>query len=162
MDQNIYNFKVNTLQGKEIKFEDFKNKVILIVNTASKCGLTPQYQGLEELHEKYSNDGLIIIGFPCNQFGGQEPGDAQEIQSNCLVNYGVKFLITEKIEVNGENTHPIFIYLKEALPGLLGSKEIKWNFSKFLIDKKGNPYKRYAPTTEPKDLISDIEKLLKQ
>lgn len=158
---SIYNYSVKSLSGKEINFTDFKDKVILVVNTASKCGLTPQYQGLQTLHEKYKEKGLIIIGFPCNQFGGQEPGDAKEIEENCLVNYGVSFLITEKIEVNGENTHPIFKYLKESLPGILGTKDIKWNFTKFLIGKDGIPVKRFASTLEPKDIEEEISELLK-
>jgi glutathione peroxidase len=157
---SIYDFTINSLQGKPINFADFQDKVILVVNTASQCGLTPQYKGLQELHETYKDQGLVVIGFPCNQFGGQEPGDAKEISENCLVNYGVTFLITEKIEVNGAGTHPIFVYLKDSLPGLLGIKDIKWNFGKFLIGRDGVPYKRFAPTTEPKDLIKDIETLL--
>jgi glutathione peroxidase len=157
---SIYNFQINSLQGQLIDFTDFKDKVILIVNTASLCGLTPQYTGLQELNEKYNDQGLVIIGFPCNQFGNQEPGDAKEIAGNCLVNYGVTFPITEKIEVNGDNTHPIFVYLKSSLPGLLGSQDLKWNFTKFLIDKNGIPFKRYAPTTEPGELESDIEKII--
>lgn len=162
MPNKIYEFKINSLQGKNIDFSEFENKVILIVNTASKCGLTPQYTGLQKLHEQYEKDGLVIIGFPCNQFGGQEPGSANEISENCLINYGVTFLITEKIEVNGENTHPIFEYLKDELPRLLGFKDIKWNFGKFLIDSKGQPFKRYAPTTEPRELEKDIQKLLNE
>lgn len=161
MSQNIYNFTTNTIQGKPINFTDFKNKVILIVNTASQCGLTPQYTGLQKLYDTYKDKGLVVIGFPCNQFGEQEPGDAKEISENCLVNYGVTFLITQKINVNGPNADPIFVYLKDALPGLLGSKDIKWNFGKFLVDTQGVPYKRYAPTTEPKDLEKDIIKLIK-
>ena len=158
--KNIYNHKINSLQGKEINFSDFKNKVILIVNTASKCGLTPQYEGLQKLHQAYKDKGLIIIGFPCNQFGNQEPGGPKEISENCLLNYGVSFLITEKIEVNGTKTHPIYKYLKKSLPGLLGTEEIKWNFTKFLINKQGNPSKRFAPQTEPSDIEIDIQKLL--
>ncbi|MBC7471719.1 MAG: glutathione peroxidase [candidate division SR1 bacterium] len=160
MSQNIYEFITTSLIGKPINFIDFKDNVILVVNTASQCGLTPQYTGLQKLHETYSNQGLVVIGFPCNQFGGQEPGDSNEISENCLVNYGVTFLMTQKIDVNGLNTDPIFVFLKDSLPGLLGSKDIKWNFGKFLINKKGIPYKRYAPTTEPKDLEKDIIKLL--
>lgn len=160
MSNNIYNYKINSLQGKEINFEQFKDKVILIVNTASKCGLTPQYEGLQKLHETYKDQGLVIVGFPCNQFGGQEPGDAKEISENCLINYGVSFLITEKIEVNGENTHPIFTYLKDSLPGLLGLKDVKWNFTKFLIDRNGKPTKRYAPTVEPSEMEVDVKELL--
>jgi glutathione peroxidase len=161
MSQTIYDFTTLSLQNQPINLADFKNKVILIVNTASKCGLTPQYTGLQLLHETYKDQGLVVIGFPCNQFGGQEPGDALEISENCLINYGVTFRITHKIDVNGGNTDPIFVFLKDALPGLLGSKDIKWNFGKFLIDKQGLPYKRYAPTTEPKELEKDIIKLLK-
>ena len=156
----FYDFKINSLLGKEIDFADFKDKVVLVVNTASKCGFTSQYTGLQELHEKYKDSGLVLIGFPCNQFGGQEPGDAKEIESDCLVNYGVTFLITQKVDVNGENESEIFKYLKSTLPGILGSEDVKWNFTKFLIDKEGNPVKRYAPTTEPKDLEGDIEELL--
>jgi glutathione peroxidase len=157
----IYTHTTTSLQGKPINFSDYEGKVILVVNTASQCGLTPQYTGLQKLHETYMDQGLVVIGFPCNQFGGQEPGDAAEISGNCLVNYGVTFTITHKVDVNGENADPIFVYLKDALPGLLGTKDIKWNFGKFLIDRDGLPYKRFAPTTEPKDLIGDIEKLLK-
>ena len=156
----IYPFVINSLQGKEINFEDYQNKVILLVNTASKCGLTPQYTGLQALYDTYGKFGLVIIGFPCNQFGGQEPGGVDEIQNDCLINYGVNFPITEKIEVNGPDAHPIFKYIKQELPGLLGSQDIKWNFTKFLIDKDGKPFKRYASTTEPKDLEDDIKKLL--
>jgi glutathione peroxidase len=156
----IYNYTTTSLQGKLINFSDYKEHVILIVNTASQCGLTPQYKGLQQLHENYKDKGLVVIGFPCNQFGGQEPGDAKEISGNCLVNYGVTFTITHKVDVNGKSTDPIFVYLKDALPGLLGLKDIKWNFGKFLIGRDGVPYKRFAPTTEPKDLVKDIEELL--
>jgi glutathione peroxidase len=161
MPQTIYTHTTTSLQGKPINFADYVGKVILIVNTASQCGLTPQYTGLQQLHKTYKNKGLVVVGFPCNQFGGQEPGDAAEISDNCLVNYGVTFTITHKVDVNGPDTDPIFKYLKDALPGILGSKDIKWNFGKFLIGRDGLPYKRYAPTTEPKDLVGDIEKLLK-
>jgi glutathione peroxidase len=160
MSSTFYNFKIKSISGKEINMSEFIGKVILIVNTASKCGLTQQYTGLQELNEKYKDQGLVIIGFPCNQFGGQEPGTEEEISNNCLINYGVTFLMTEKIDVNGDNADPIFVYLKKELPGLLGLNEIKWNFGKFLIDKNGKPFKRFAPTTEPKDLIKDIEMLL--
>lgn len=160
MLNSFYNFKINSLSGSVINFSDFENKAVLIVNTASKCGFTPQYTGLQKLHEKYSDKGLVIIGFPCNQFGGQEPGDAKEIEENCLINYGVSFLITQKVDVNGENANQIFTFLKEALPGLLGTKDIKWNFSKFLVSKEGIPFKRFASTDEPESLEGDIEKLL--
>jgi glutathione peroxidase len=161
MPQTIYTHTTTSLQGKPINFADYAGKVILIVNTASQCGLTPQYTGLQQLHETYTDQGLVVIGFPCNQFGGQEPGDASEISENCLVNYGVTFTITHKVDVNGKDADPIFKYLKDALPGLLGLKDIKWNFGKFLIGRDGLPYKRFAPTTEPKDLVKDIEELLK-
>ena len=160
MNSQIYNFKINSLQGKEINFADFAGKVILIVNTASECGFTPQYAGLQKLHETYAEQGLVIIGFPCNQFGAQEPGDAKDISEHCLVNYGVQFLVTEKVEVNGQNAHPIFVYLKESLPGVLGTEDIKWNFTKFLIDPSGKPVHRYTPATEPADIESDIKNLL--
>ena len=160
MTNTIYNFKIDSLQGNKIDFASFEGKVILIVNTASACGLTPQYTGLQELYNQYSDKGLIIIGFPCNQFGGQEPGTPQQIQDGCLVNYGVKFQMTQKVDVNGDNTHPIFEYLKNALPGIMGLKDLKWNFTKFLIDKTGQPYKRFAPTDEPSSMIGDIEELL--
>jgi glutathione peroxidase len=160
MSDSVYNFTIQSLQGKEINFTDFKNKAILMVNTASKCGFTPQYKGLQALHEKYKEKSLIIIGFPCNQFGGQEPGSAQEIEENCLVNYGVTFLMTEKIDVNGPQTSPIFEYLKNSLPETLESKEIQWNFTKFLVDKNGLPFKRYASNVEPVDMENDIINLL--
>jgi len=157
---SIYNYKIKSLKGQEIYFDEFKGKAILIINTASKCGFTPQYTGLEKLYEIYKDKGLVVIGFPCNQFGGQEPGLAQEIQENCLVNYGVTFLITEKVDVNGPNAHPIFEFLKHSLPGILGFEDIKWNFTKFLLDRKGKPVKRYAPTVEPADIEGDILELL--
>ena len=160
MLNSIYNFTIQSLQNTEIKFEDFKDKVILIVNTASKCGFTPQYEGLQKLHQKYGDQGLVIVGFPCNQFGNQEPGDAVDISENCLVNYGVSFVVTQKVDVNGDNSSPIFSYLKESLPGMFGSEDIKWNFTKFLIDKTGKPFRRYAPATEPENMTDDIEKLL--
>jgi glutathione peroxidase len=131
----------------------------LIVNTASQCGLTPQYEGLQALHEQYSEQGLVIIGCPCNQFGGQEPGSAKEIEGGCLINYGVDFMISEKLDVNGENSHPLFVYLRKQLPGVLGNR-IKWNFTKFLIGKDGQPIKRFSPTTKPKSIESYIQKSL--
>ena len=162
MTNSIYNFKINSLQGNQIDFANFEGKVILIVNTASACGLTPQYAGLQELYDQYSDKGLVVIGFPCNQFGGQEPGTPQQIQDGCLVNYGVKFIMTQKVDVNGDSTHPIFEYLKNALPGIMGLKDLKWNFTKFLIDRSGQPYRRFAPTDEPNSMIGDIEELLKR
>jgi glutathione peroxidase len=160
MKNNFYQFSARSLQGKEISMEAYKGKVILVVNTASKCGLTPQYEGLEKLYELYKDEGLVILGFPCNQFGNQEPGTEKEISEGCLINYGVSFPMFSKIEVNGKNVHPIYKYLKDELPGFFG-KRIRWNFAKFLIDRNGNPVKRFSPTTIPEKLVTDIEKLLK-
>lgn len=157
---SIYQFEVEDAQGNKVSLESFKNKVILIVNTASKCGFTGQYEGLESLHETYSDKGLVILGFPCNQFGGQEPGTDAEIQEFCKLHYDVKFPIFKKIDVNGENTAPIYSYLKEKAPGLLGSKKIKWNFTKFLVGKDGEVISRFAPTTTPKELEKEIQKYL--
>ncbi|NUZ12451.1 glutathione peroxidase [Pseudoalteromonas sp. McH1-7] len=157
---NLYQFEANTLQGKTFSFTDLQDKVVLIVNTASECGLTPQYEGLQKLHQQYAEQGLVIIGFPCNQFGKQEPGDAKQIQEGCLINYGVDFQMMEKIEVNGDNAHPLYQYLKSILPGMFGNK-IKWNFTKFLFDKQGLPVKRYAPITKPAQIAQDIEELLR-
>ena len=156
MKQSLYEFSAGSLQGKLIEMEIFKGKTILVVNTASKCGLTPQYDGLEKLYQTYKDKGLVILGFPCNQFGNQEPGDEKSISEGCLLNYGVSFPMFSKIEVNGSNAHPIFQYLKKSLPGILGNR-IKWNFTKFLIDKNGKPTKRFAPTTTPES----IDKYLK-
>ena len=161
MYDNFYRFTALSLQGKDISMDLYKGKVVLVVNTASKCGLTPQYEGLETLYEKYKERGLVILGFPCNQFGNQEPGTEKEISEGCLVNYGVSFPMFSKIEVNGENAHPIYKYLKNKLPGFFG-RNIKWNFAKFLIDRNGKPIKRFSPTTIPEKLENDIEKLLKQ
>lgn len=160
MSTNFHQFKATSLQNKEIDMESYKGKVVLVVNTASKCGLTPQYEGLEKLHKEYKDKGLVILGFPCNQFGKQEPGGAKEIAEGCLINYGVTFPMFSKIEVNGENAHPIYKYLKNELKGIFGNR-IKWNFTKFLIDKDGTPYKRFSPTTTPDKLRSHIETLLK-
>lgn len=156
----IYDFKAKALDGKEISLGDYKGDVMLIVNTASKCGFTPQYQGLEALNKEYAAKGLKILGFPCNQFGAQEPGDSSAIAEFCQRNYGVDFQMFEKIEVNGENAHPLYKYLTEAAPGALGTKAIKWNFTKFLVDRKGEVLKRYAPDVKPEDLKGDIEKVL--
>ena len=161
MKENFYDLTAKSLQGKEIKMDAYKGKVILVVNTASKCGLTPQYEGLENLYEKYKDKGLVILGFPCNQFGNQEPGTDKEISEGCLINYGVTFPVFSKIDVNGDNAHPVFKYLKERLPGLFG-KKIRWNFAKFLIDRTGKPVKRFSPATVPEKLVKDIEKLLKE
>jgi glutathione peroxidase len=156
----IYQFEAKALDGKEIKLDQYKGDVLLIVNTASQCGFTPQYAGLESLNKKYAEKGLKILGFPCNQFGHQEPGDAAAIGSFCQKNYGVDFQMFDKIDVNGKDAHPLYKYLTSTAPGVLGSEAIKWNFTKFLIDRKGNVIKRYAPTVKPEDISSDIEKEL--
>jgi glutathione peroxidase len=155
----FYNFSMNSLQGEAIDFSQFKGKAVLVVNTASKCGFTPQYEGLQALHEKYKDQGLVVMACPCNQFGKQEPGDAAAIENECLVNYGVDFLVSEKIDVNGDTSHPLFQYLRNELSGVMGNK-IKWNFTKFLVDANGIPVERYAPTTKPQDLEKDIDKIL--
>jgi len=159
MNQTFHQFSANSLKGKEIPMEAYKGKTVLVVNTASKCGLTPQYEGLENLYKKHKDKGLVILGFPCNQFGNQEPGDEQSISEGCLVNYGVTFPMFAKIDVNGANAHPIFKYLKKELSGFLGGK-IKWNFTKFLIDEKGKPVKRFAPTVTPDKIDRYLEKNL--
>jgi len=159
MKTNFHDFKATTLQGKEVNMNDYLGKVVLVVNTASKCGLTPQYEGLEKLNKEYKDKGLVILGFPCNQFAGQEPGTEKEISEGCLINYGVSFPMFSKIEVNGKDAHPIYKYLKKELGGTFGSS-IKWNFTKFLVDKNGVPAKRFSPTTKPEKLRKDIEKLL--
>lgn len=158
-DTGFYGLEATSLQGKPVKMDDYKGKVVMVVNTASKCGFTPQYEGLEKLYSKYKDDGLVILGFPCNQFGAQEPGGADDIQEFCQVNYGVSFPIMEKVDVNGDNTHPVFKYLKGKLGGFLGSR-IKWNFTKFVIDKDGKPVERFAPITKPEAIEPTIKKLL--
>lgn len=159
MENTFYQFKAISLQGKEISMDEFKGKTVLVVNTASKCGLTPQFEGLEALNQKYKDKGLVILGFPCNQFGNQEPGDEQSISEGCVINYGVSFQMFSKVDVNGENAHPIYKYLKKQLPGFLGSR-IKWNFTKFLIDPTGKPIKRFSPTTKPEKIEKYLEKQL--
>ena len=156
---NLYQLSFNNIDGKEISFKSYEGKVILIVNTASKCGLTYHYKGLENLYNEFKDDGLEIIGFPSNQFGKQEPGSAKEIKSFCDHNYGVSFELSEKIDVNGSNAHPAFKYLKSELKGKLNDS-IKWNFTKFLIGKDGQPLKRFAPTTKPEALTQSIEQAL--
>ncbi len=156
-EQTVYRFKTETLDGKPIKLSHYKGKVLLIVNVASKCGNTPQYKGLEELYKKYKDQGLVILGFPCNQFFSQEPGDAKTIQSFCTLNYGVTFPLMHKIEVNGDHKDPLYAYLETVYPG-----DIEWNFAKFLVDRHGHPIQRYKPKTQPEDLTSDIEKALAQ
>lgn len=160
VQENIfYSFSAKILQGKEICMADFKGKVVLIVNTASKCGFTPQYAGLEELNRRYGEKGLVILGFPCNQFGNQEPGSSKEISEGCLIDYGVTFQMFEKIEVNGSGAHPLYVFLKKKLPGFLGGR-IKWNFTKFVIDRNGKPVKRFAPHTKPEKMEEYLLKIL--
>ncbi|WP_318460797.1 glutathione peroxidase [Photobacterium leiognathi] len=155
----IYDFEVKNITGDMLSLEKYQGKVLLIVNTASECGFTPQYETLQALFDKYKDQGLVILGFPCNQFGGQEPGTEAEIAQSCLVNYGVTFPMFSKVDVKGAQADPLFTYLVKALPGVLGAN-IKWNFTKFLIAPDGTPVKRYAPTTKPLDIEADIVKLL--
>ena len=157
---SVYDFTANTLDGRPVSLADYRGKVLLIVNTASKCGFTPQYTGLEALHKTYADKGLEVLGFPCNQFGAQEPGDAAEIANFCSLTYDVSFPMFAKIEVNGPEAHPLYQYLKKAKKGVLGSEGIKWNFTKFLIDKHGEVVARYAPTDKPEALEGVIQKLL--
>lgn len=157
---NFYDFEAKKLNGQEASMADFKGKTVIVVNTASKCGLTPQYEGLEKLYSKYKEQGLVVLGFPCNQFANQESGNSDEIAEFCQVNYGVSFPMFDKIDVNGKDAHPIFKYLKSELKGgILGSK-IKWNFTKFIIDKNGNPVKRFSPVTTPEKMESYIQQIL--
>jgi glutathione peroxidase len=161
MSSTVYDFSATSIEGKPVELSSFKDKVLLIVNTASQCGFTTQYQGLQALYDKYASKGVEVLGFPCNQFGAQEPGSATDIQSFCQTRFGVSFPLFEKIDVNGANAHPLFQYLTKAAPGILGTEGIKWNFTKFLIDGNGNVVKRYASATEPKDIEKDIDALLK-
>jgi len=156
----IYDFTATLNDGREQALSEYRGKVLLIVNTASECGFTPQYEGLEQLYDFYHDRGLEILAFPCNQFGHQEPGSDAEIREFCDANFNIQFPLFAKIEVNGEGAHPIFQYLKQAAPGVLGSEVIKWNFTKFLIDREGEVRHRYASTTKPKELEKDIEALL--
>jgi len=157
---SIYDFSVKDIHGKEQKLDRYKDKVVLIVNVASECGFTPQYKGLEALYQKMHSRGLAVLGFPCNQFGGQEPGTEKEIESFCEINYGVTFPLFAKIEVNGDGAAPLYKYLKKTKPGMLGTEAIKWNFTKFLVDRKGNVVERYGSNVEPQAISGDIEKLL--
>ena len=156
----IYPFEVVDIEGKTVKLSDFKGKTVLIVNVASRCGLTKQYEGLEALYKKYKDRGLVILGFPCNQFLGQEPGTDEEIASFCKLKYDVTFPMFSKIEINGENAHPLYKYLTSTLKGKDDKPDVEWNFAKFLIDKNGNPVKRFAPRIKPEDIAQDIESLL--
>ncbi|MYM93276.1 glutathione peroxidase [Duganella vulcania] len=156
----LYDITADSLSGAAVKLDQYKGQVLLIVNTASKCGFTPQYQGLEAIYQQFKDQGAVVLGFPCNQFGAQEPGQADEIGAFCQKNYGVTFPLFAKIDVNGNNAHPLFTKLKKDAPGILGTEAIKWNFTKFLIRKDGSVYKRYAPATKPEELAADIAKLL--
>ncbi|PHO13769.1 glutathione peroxidase [Malaciobacter marinus] len=158
--KNIYDIEVETIDGKKISINEYKNKVLLIVNVASKCGFTSQYEGLEKLYDKYKNKDFVVLGFPCNQFMNQEPGTNEEIKEFCSLTYDVSFPMFSKIDVNGDETHPLYKFLKSEASGFLGTEAIKWNFTKFLIDKNGNIINRYSPSTTPKSLEDDIEKLL--
>ncbi len=157
----FYDYEANSLAGETINMSSYQGKVVLIVNTASKCGFTPQYTGLQKLYEDHHDDGLEILGFPCNQFGKQEPGDADTIKNECLINYGVTFQMFQKIHVNGKKAHPLYDYLKGELKGSIG-KSIRWNFTKFLLDRTGKPIKRFSPNTTPEQIEKDIIKLLKE
>ncbi|GGE12312.1 glutathione peroxidase [Polymorphobacter glacialis] len=156
----IYDIEAMKIDGSTVSMAEWQGKVLLVVNTASKCGFTPQYEGLEKLQKDFGARGFAVLGFPSNQFGSQEPGDEAEIASFCKLTYDVDFPMFAKVDVNGDNAHPLFRALKKAAPGLLGSEGIKWNFTKFLIDRAGNVVDRYAPTTKPADIAADIEKLL--
>lgn len=155
-----FDFTVNTISAQPLSLNTYKGKLLLVVNTASQCGFTPQYRGLEALYQKYKSKGFVVLAFPCNQFGAQEPGTNQEIAHFCEHHYNVTFPVFEKIEVNGPKTHPLFEFLKSNGPGILGTEAIKWNFTKFLIDRQGKVAKRYAPQTTPEAIEKDIEKLL--
>ena len=158
--KDIYDFNVATITRNEQSMAMYKDKVLLIVNVASECGFTPQYEGLEKLYKTYHDQGFEVLAFPCNQFGGQEPGTEKQIQNFCKVNFGVTFPLFAKIDVNGKDTHPLYVYLKKQAPGILGTESIKWNFTKFLIDREGNVITRYGSSTKPEEIAKDIEKLL--
>ena len=158
--ETVYEFSAPLLDGREVSLEEFKGQVLLVVNTASQCGYTPQYAGLEEIFRTYKDRGLEVLGFPCNQFGAQEPGSAEEIGAFCEKNYGVSFPMFAKIDVNGPGTHPLYRFLKDEKSGIFGTKDIKWNFTKFLIDRQGNVVDRFGPSTEPKAMVGEIEGLL--
>lgn len=156
----IYDFSAKTLQGKDVSLADYRGKPMLIVNTASRCGFTPQYEGLEKLYREYREQGLVVLGFPCNQFGAQEPGTEDEIGAFCQTNYGVSFPMFAKIEVNGAGAHPLYDFLRAEKAGILGTRNIKWNFTKFLVDRGGKVAGRFAPTTKPADLEQAIARVL--
>ncbi|MDM5314549.1 glutathione peroxidase [Fictibacillus sp. b24] len=157
---SVYDFSVETIKGEKTSLDSYKGDVLLIVNTASKCGFTPQYQGLQSLYEGHKEQGVTVLGFPCNQFGAQEPGTSDEIMEFCELNYGVNFPMFAKVNVNGDDAHPLFKYLAAEAPGILGSKGIKWNFTKFLVDRDGKVVKRFAPTDKPETIEKHIKELL--
>jgi glutathione peroxidase len=159
MPEQFYELSASTPQGKTVSLADYKGKVVLVVNTATKCGLAPQFEGLEHLYQTYKNKGLVVLGFPSNQFAGQEPESNDTMAETCKVNFGVTFPLFAKIDVNGKNTHPVFVFLKKKLGGFFGSR-IKWNFTKFLVDAEGRPVKRFAPVTKPEKIEPYIQKLL--
>lgn len=161
MSNALFDIPVTTIKGEQKTLADFGGKAVLVVNTASKCGFTPQYKGLENVWQQYKDQGLVVLGFPCNQFGKQEPGDEGAISEFCELNFGVSFPLFKKVDVNGSDAHPLFVNLKKSAPGLLGSQGIKWNFTKFLMSADGQVIKRFAPTTKPEDLTAEIEALLK-
>ncbi|MFZ3152457.1 glutathione peroxidase [Pseudomonas sp.] len=161
MSNALFDIPVTTIKGEQKTLADFGGKAVLVVNTASKCGFTPQYKGLENVWQQYKDQGLVVLGFPCNQFGKQEPGDEGAISEFCELNFGVSFPLFKKVDVNGSDAHPLFVNLKKSAPGLLGSQGIKWNFTKFLLNADGTVIKRFAPTTKPEDLTAEIEALLK-
>jgi len=156
---DFYQLSAKTPSGKELPMSAYKGKAVLIVNTATKCGLAPQFDGLEKLHQTYKDKGLVVLGFPCNQFMGQEPETNETVVESCRINFGVTFPLTEKVKVNGPNTHPIYAYLKKELGGFL-TKRIKWNFTKFLVTPEGEPFKRYSPTTKPREIEGDLKSML--
>lgn len=161
MSDALLDIPCTTIKGEQKTLADFGGKALLVVNTASKCGFTPQYKGLEALWEKYRDKGLVVLGFPCNQFGKQEPGDEGEISQFCELNFGVSFPLFRKIDVNGAGAHPLYVQLKKRAPGVLGSQGIKWNFTKFLVSRDGKQVKRFAPLTKPEELAAEIEALLR-
>ena len=161
MSKSLFDFTVQDEKGAELPLSRFQGQVVLVVNVASKCGFTPQYEGLEQLHKKYRDQGFTVLGFPCNQFGAQEPGSNEEIQQFCQTTYGVSFPVLAKVDVNGSSTSPVYEYLKSSAPGLLGTELIKWNFTKFLVGKDGRVVGRFAPQTSPQELVKDIETALK-
>ena len=156
----VYDFQADTIEGEKVVLSKYRGKALLIVNVASQCGFTPQYEGLESLYEKYKDQGFQVLGFPCNQFGSQEPGTEPEIKNFCETNYNVKFPLFSKIDVNGSQAHPLYKFLVKAKPGILGTEGIKWNFTKFLIDRQGNPVKRYAPSDKPEAIENDLKTTL--